>query len=85
MSLGEKMRNAFSNVFATGVDQALLIGSDFPDLDIGILQEAFVSLQNKDMTIGPAKDGGYYLMGFRKDTFDRDVFTGIDWAHCRKP
>jgi rSAM/selenodomain-associated transferase 1 len=80
MSLGEKMRNAFSNVFATGVDQALLIGSDFPDLDIGILQEAFVSLQKKDMTIGPAKDGGYYLMGFRKDTFDGDVFTGIDWG-----
>jgi rSAM/selenodomain-associated transferase 1 len=79
-SLGEKMRNAFSDVFATEVDQALLIGSDFPDLDIGILQEAFVSLQNKDVTIGPAEDGGYYLMGFRKDAFDGEIFTGIDWG-----
>ena len=79
-SLGGKMRNAFSNVFATGVDQAILIGSDFPDLDIGILQEAFVSLQNKDVTIGPAKDGGYYLIGFRKDAFDGEIFTGIDWG-----
>jgi len=80
MSLGEKMRNAFSDVFATGVNQAILIGSDFPDLDIGILQEAFVFLQSKDVTIGPAEDGGYYLMGFRKDAFDGDVFTGIDWG-----
>jgi len=78
--LGEKMRNAFSNVFAMGMEQAVLIGSDFPDLDIDIIHEAFVSLQNSDVTIGPAKDGGYYLLGFRKDAFDGNVFTGIDWG-----
>jgi len=79
-SLGEKMCNAFSNVFTTEVDQAVLIGSDFPDLAIDIIHQAFVSLQNSDVTIGPAKDGGYYLMGFRKDAFNGDVFTGIDWG-----
>ena len=78
--LGEKMRNAFSDVFATEVDHAVLIGSDFPDLDIRIIHEAFAFLQMKDVAIGPAEDGGYYLMGFRKDTFDGDVFTGIDWG-----
>jgi rSAM/selenodomain-associated transferase 1 len=78
--LGEKMRNAFSDVFATEVDQVVLIGSDFPDLDIRIIHEAFAFLQKKDVAIAPAEDGGYYLMGFRKDTFDGDVFTGIDWG-----
>ena len=78
--LGEKMRNAFSDVFATEVDHAVLIGSDFPDLDIRIIHEAFAFLQMKDVAIGPAEDGGYYLMGFRKDAFDGDVFTGIDWG-----
>ena len=79
-SLGEKMRNAFLNAFATRVDQAVLIGSDTPDLDIRIIKEAFALLENKDVTIGPAEDGGYYLMGFRNDAFDGNVFTGIDWG-----
>jgi len=79
-SLGEKMCNAFSDVFATGVSRAVLIGSDIPDLDIEIIHEAFTILENKDMTIGPAEDGGYYLMGFRKEVFDGDVFTGITWG-----
>lgn len=79
-SLGEKMSNAFSDVFATGVGRAVLIGSDFPDLDIGIIREAFTVLENKDIAIGPAEDGGYYLMGFQKEVFDGDVFTGIDWG-----
>ena len=78
--LGEKMCNAFSDVFATDVGRAVLIGSDIPDIDIGIIHEAFTILENKDMAIGPAEDGGYYLMGFQKEVFDGDVFTGIDWG-----
>jgi len=79
-TLGEKMRNAFSYVFAADVDQAILMGSDFPDLDPGIIAEAFAFLQKKEAVIGPAEDGGYYLIGFRKDAFDGGVFSGIDWG-----
>jgi len=79
-SLGRKMRNAFSTVFASGANQAVLMGSDFPDLDICIVDEAFASLQEKHMTIGPAKDGGYYLIGFRADTFRERIFSNIDWG-----
>jgi uncharacterized protein len=78
--LGAKMRNAFANVFATNVGQAVLIGSDFPDLDIDVIHEAFFGLQKRDVVIGPAKDGGYYLIGFRKETFDGDIFSGVDWG-----
>jgi rSAM/selenodomain-associated transferase 1 len=79
-TLGEKMRNAFSTVFSMDVGQAVLMGSDFPDLDMRIIDEAFAFLQKKDVVIGPAEDGGYYLIGFRKDAFDGDVFADIDWG-----
>ncbi len=79
-NLGEKMRNAFSTVFAMGLDQAVLMGSDSPDIDIGIIDEAYAFLENRDVVIGPAEDGGYYLIGFQKKAFDGDVFSGIDWG-----
>lgn len=81
--LGAKMRNAFSNVFGSNVEQAVLIGSDFPDLNIHVIHEAFFCLQKRDVVIGPARDGGYYLIGFRKETFDGDVFSRVDWGTKR--
>ena len=80
ITLGDKMRNAFLNVFAGDVDQAVLIGSDLPDIDNRIIDESFESLKKKDSVIGPAEDGGYYLIGFRKNAFNTDVFSGIDWG-----
>ena len=79
-SLGDRMRNAFSDVFAGDVDQAVLIGSDLPDLDNRIIETAFEYLKQKDSVIGPAEDGGYYLIGLRKNVFDNDLFSGIDWG-----
>ena len=79
-TLGDKMRNAFSDVFARDVDQVVLMGSDLPDLDIRIIDESFELLKKKDLVIGPAEDGGYYLIGWRKNSFNKDVFSGIDWG-----
>lgn len=79
-NLGKKMRNAFSTVFAMGLGQAVLMGSDSPDIDIGIVDEAYAFLENRDVVIGPAEDGGYYLIGFQNQAFDGDVFSGIDWG-----
>ena len=78
--LGAKMSNAFRLVFERGVSRAVLIGSDFPDLPAEIISEAFSALENSDAVIGPAKDGGYYLIGFRQDTFSPRVFDGIHWS-----
>lgn len=81
--LGQRMCNAFVKAFNTKtqpVDQALLIGSDFPDLNPGILDQAFDSLSRNDVALGPAVDGGYYLIGFNRRTFFKDVFTGISWG-----
>jgi rSAM/selenodomain-associated transferase 1 len=79
-SLGDRMRNAFLYVFATGVDQAVLIGSDLPDFDNRIMDASFEFLKKKDLVIGPTLDGGYCLIGFRKDAFNDDVFSDIDWG-----
>ena len=78
--LGAKMSNAFRQVFERNVSRAVLIGSDFPDLPAEIISEAFSALKIKHAVIGPAKDGGYYLIGFRLDTFSSAVFDSIPWS-----
>jgi uncharacterized protein len=78
--LGERMKNAFMEAFSRGFQGALLIGSDIPDLPNRILDEACASLEKSGTVIGPALDGGYYLIGFRHDTFTPHVFDGVDWS-----
>ena len=78
--LGQRMQAAFIQTFYEPVKHAVLIGSDFPDLDIEIIHEAFRALQKNDVVIGPATDGGYYLIGFQKDTLNGNIFKGIDWG-----
>ncbi|MFB5650026.1 TIGR04282 family arsenosugar biosynthesis glycosyltransferase [Leptospira wolffii] len=76
--LGEKMRNSFLYSFQSGASSAVLIGSDCPELDTLHLKEAFQILEHKDVVLGPAKDGGYYLVGLRSDT--PELFHGIEWS-----
>ena len=79
-TLGDRMRNAFSDAFARGVEQAVLLGSDLPDIDMRIIDTSFEFLRKTDGVVGPAEDGGYYLIGLRKDMFNGDLFSGIDWG-----
>ncbi|HWR72452.1 MAG TPA: TIGR04282 family arsenosugar biosynthesis glycosyltransferase, partial [Nitrospirota bacterium] len=60
VDLGERMANAFRRAFSEGITEALIIGSDLPDLPHALLEEAFRSLHAHDAVIGPAIDGGYY-------------------------
>lgn len=64
--LGERMSEAFRKVFSHGANKVILTGTDIPDLSKDIIEEAIVSLDNHDIVIGPAKDGGYYLIGMKK-------------------
>lgn len=79
-NLGDRMRNAFSDAFARDVEQAVLLGSDLPDIDTRIIDTSFEFLGKTDGVVGPARDGGYYLIGLRKDMFNGDLFSGIDWG-----
>lgn len=78
--LGERMATAFQTLFSRDISRVCLIGSDLPDLPLDIFKEAFDALQTNDAVIGPATDGGYYLIGFRKETFLPDVFRDIPWG-----
>jgi len=80
VDLGERMKNAFADVFADGFSKAILIGSDLPDLQNNILDMAFNALNVNDIVIGPSTDGGYYLIGFRNKSFLPEVFKGISWS-----
>jgi uncharacterized protein len=79
--LGERMHHAFGRVLCPGAGNefALIIGSDCPFITPGILEQAMSSLEaGNDAVIGPAEDGGYYLIGLRKPDFD--LFRHIPWG-----
>ena len=80
--LGERMMNAFRSAFSEGFSHTILIGSDIPDLSYTLIDQA-MRLQDHDAVIGPSYDGGYYLIGFRNDSFLPQIFEGIPWGTSR--
>ena len=78
--LGSRMEHAFRSAFRSGVKRAVLIGSDLPDLPAETFVRSIEALDRHDAVIGPAADGGYYLIGFRDDGFRPEVFRDIHWS-----
>lgn len=76
-SLGERLEHAFATLLAGG-GRAAIIGSDSPDLPLRHIRRAFQKLKHKDVALGPASDGGYYLIGLRAPT--PELFRGIPWS-----
>ncbi len=76
--LGERMANAFRKGFENGFENIIIIGSDMYDLDMTDLEAAFNALLQNDFVIGPAEDGGYYLLGM--NTFNESVFKNKNWG-----
>ncbi|WP_196889642.1 TIGR04282 family arsenosugar biosynthesis glycosyltransferase [Aureivirga sp. CE67] len=76
--LGIRMKNAFLNGFAEGYENIVIIGSDMFAITENHLKEAFEKLNSNSVVIGPAEDGGYYLLGMQKDqTF---VLDHKEWS-----
>lgn len=81
--LGEKLREATLSGFRGNREYVVIIGSDIPGLDPGVMEEAFDALgSGAEMVLGQAEDGGYYLVGFSKAAGHKigAVFDGIDWG-----
>lgn len=76
--LGVRMANAFQEGFASGFERIIIIGSDMYHLTQADLADAFAQLKQYDYVIGPAEDGGYYLLGMK--SFDPEVFRNKDWG-----
>lgn len=64
--LGEKMSNAISESLAKGYESVCLIGTDIYELTADVIKDGFKRLETCDVVIGPAKDGGYYMVGMKK-------------------
>ena len=76
--LGDKMYNAIKHSFAEWADKVVLIGSDCFELNSGIIEEAFKALEESDYVLGPAKDGGYYLIGMKE--LNLEIFQNKEWS-----
>ena len=76
--LGERMKNAFQNGFESGYRNIIIIGSDLYDLQKNDLEKAFSALEISDYVIGPAIDGGYYLLGMK--SLNLKLFKNKSWS-----
>lgn len=80
-TLGERLQRAFEDSFAAGCGRVLVIGSDCPYVNATDLRAALVALAGHDVVLGPATDGGYWLLGLRAP--QPALFIGIDWSTPR--
>lgn len=78
--LGERMMTALARAFSENYSRALLMGTDIPDLPESIIDEAFSALARHPAAMGPATDGGYYLIGFNPRGFCPRFFQDIAWS-----
>lgn len=76
--LGQKMSAAFEDSFNQGYSKVVIIGSDCAEINQNDIDLAFEALENKDVVIGPAIDGGYYLLGMRN--FLSFLFENKSWS-----
>jgi rSAM/selenodomain-associated transferase 1 len=80
--LGARLERAFADAYAQGSNRVVVIGTDCPDLSPGILARAFDLLIHTDLVVGPALDGGYYLLGIRHPAWDRArrLLSDMPWG-----
>jgi uncharacterized protein len=76
--LGQRLHRIFVDLFAKGYKQVIIVGTDVPTLPLSVYQEAFAMLSRSDVVLGPALDGGYYLIGLTKPA--EQLFTGVPWS-----
>ncbi|MGB5595065.1 MAG: TIGR04282 family arsenosugar biosynthesis glycosyltransferase [Crocosphaera sp.] len=76
--LGQRMQSAFRESFELGFTNVVIIGIDCPDLNINLIKNAFESLNDHDLVLGEATDGGYYLIGLK--LVIPELFAQIPWG-----
>ena len=76
--LGKPMQAAFPLLFLQGYKKCVIIGSDLFDLETAIINQAFDVLETQETVLGPAEDGGYYLLGLKK--MQLALFQNKDWG-----
>ncbi|WP_242928679.1 TIGR04282 family arsenosugar biosynthesis glycosyltransferase [Pontibacter vulgaris] len=78
-TFGERLANAFLAVFEAGYQRVICIGSDCPTLRVSNLQRANEELNEHNIVLGPATDGGVYLIGLHINSFEPESFSMLSW------
>ena len=78
-TFGERYAKAFSDLFQQGYDQIISVGNDIPGLEASHILEAKTQLQNSQTILGPAEDGGNYLIALSKSSFEEETFCQLPW------
>ena len=84
--LGQRMQRAFASAFEEDAATVVIVGSDIPGISAHIIQQGFEALRENDLVIGPATDGGYYLVGLSSSRATKaygQLFEGINWGRGR--
>lgn len=76
--LGARMKDAFNKGFEDGYERIIGIGSDLPDLTAAVMIEGLSALEDSEVVFGPAKDGGYYLIGMKQMV--PSIFENKPWS-----
>ncbi|MBM6499805.1 glycosyltransferase [Flavobacterium cyanobacteriorum] len=76
--LGMRMQHAFEKGFEDGFNKIVIVGSDLPTLDSKDIEDAFLLLDTNEVVIGPAEDGGYYLLGLK--SIPNGIFENKNWG-----
>ena len=76
--LGQRMQRSCADLFDRGYRRVLLVGTDVPTLPLSAYQQAVSLIESHDLVLGPATDGGYYLIGLKRPV--PELFTGVSWS-----
>lgn len=78
-TFGERLANAYESLFAKGYQKVIAIGNDCPNLQARDIKQAARLLQDRDWVLGPATDGGLYLLGLSEAAYTRESFLAFAW------
>ena len=78
-AFGERLAGAVESAFAKGYTRLIVVGNDSPDLSAALLLEAAAQLRRHPLVLGPAADGGVYLIGIQRQAFHRHSFVALPW------
>src|SRR5262249_20076866 len=76
--LGQRMSRACTDVFGRGYQKVILVGTDVPSLPLSEYHQALASVETHDVVLGPATDGGYYLIGLKRPA--PELFRDVQWS-----
>lgn len=82
-TFGERLANAVRHVFGQGYAHLLIIGNDCPQLDARLLRQAVAAVQSTGAVLGPATDGGVYLLGISRELFETSQWLALPWQTQR--